>query len=173
MGANEINGAGMPQDIFKAGKKLSDADKQKLEKAKTNGEIQKQLKAKNENPDSISIQERNAMKVDAMSLEDLKKLDEKLTNEKAVNDAKKELKASEISNKQQGKLLTIPAQIKNLEARKAEIQKELKENGDNLSDEDYIVKELEIDMIDKQIISLKLKQKKDVEQPEILQQFFD
>lgn len=151
MGANEINGAGMPQDTIKAGKKLSDADKEKLEKAKTNGEIQKELKPKSAGSES-TIQEKFSKKVDDMSYEELKKLDANLKKDKTGD-----------SSKDSG-FITYPQQIKDLEKQKAELQKELKAKGNEMSSEDYIAKELEIDSIDRQIISLKLKQKAELEQ---------
>lgn len=128
---NEINRAGIPQDTVTVAKKQFDVDKQKLEKNKTNEEIQKELKSKAGNA-GTTIEERNNKKVEDMSLEELQKLDEKITLEK-------------------------------LETRKAEIQKELKEKGDKMTSEDYIILDVELQMIDRQIVELKLKQKADVE----------
>lgn len=128
---NEINRAGIPQDTVTVGKKQLDVDKQKLEKNKTNEEIQKELKSKAGNA-GTTIEERNNKKVENMSLEELQKLDEKITLEK-------------------------------LETRKAEIQKELKEKGDKMTSEDYIILDVELQMIDRQIVELKLKQKADAE----------
>lgn len=128
---NEITRAGIPQDTVTVGKKQLDVDKQKLEKNKTNEEIQKELKAKAGNTDT-TIEERNNKAVENMSLEELQKLDEKITLEK-------------------------------LETRKAEIQKELKEKGDKMTSEDYIILDVELQMVDRQIVEIKLKQKADAE----------
>lgn len=128
---NEITRAGIPQDTVTVGKKQLDVDKQKLEKNKTNEEIQKELKSKAGNA-GTTIEERNNKKVENMSLEELQKLDEKITLEK-------------------------------LETRKAEIQKELKEKGDKMTSEDYIILDVELQMVDRQIVEIKLKQKADAE----------
>lgn len=87
-----------------------------------------------------------------MSYEELKKLDANLKKDKTGD-----------SSKDSG-FITYPQQIKNLEKQKEELQKELKAKGNEMSSEDYIAKELEIDSIDRQIISLKLKQKAELEQ---------
>lgn len=151
MSTNQVNGAGMPKDTARIGKKLNDADKLSLEKSRNNNEIQKELKAKTVNTADTTIQERNDKKVENMSFEELKQLDENLKKDKK-SDAAKDSSA-----------VSYPQQIKDLETRKSELQKELKEKGSEMSSEDYITRELEMDMIDREIVSIKLKQKKEAE----------